>query len=367
MSIFRPRNIENKDSREASVEKCELKLLHPSNDAIECQLLVRLVCKHGVRKTYKLQYEQTQTMHAVTDKTICHNRFRIAAKAMKDVMDHFALRAEELSLAVNDGVLLLTSFTEGIMNEKEVLKQPIHTSISIDNREFDSMEVNEEIQITFGLREFKSVGSLCDLLGTDLSVYYSEAGKPLIVEFEKDGMVGEFVVATTADGERATHNRTAVQRNVDRCQPRTIGAGSERSAEADYAKLSEARHRSFAQQIDYAQDETQGTASRHSYTATTNGSDRSDLFVPDPDSQDSEVQRTRADLQATGEQNSTMNGDSYGDTDFGFDYQQQQALAQVYEDEEMELYADELNFESADDVIGPTQTQIHNKPRGLFD
>lgn len=365
------------------MEKCELKLLHPSDDGAECQLLIRLVCKHGVRKTYKLQYEQTQTMHAVTDKTICHNRFSIAARAMKDVMDHFAPRAEELTLAVNDGNLLLTSFTEGIMNDKEVLKQPIHTSISIDNKEFESMEVDEQVQITFGLREFKALGTLCDLVGADLSIYYSAAGRPLLVDFEKDGMTGEFVVATTADGERVSNNRAVQQSEAGpnparQYQARTIRAGSERTAEADDfvvdRNLADSEWRDHSMMdVDQQRSGTHTSAalsriSRRDSSTPAQVPDRSALFMPNPDSQDPEVQVQQAALHAIND--NMIDGDnSFADTGSGFTdmCRQPEPNEQGYEDEEMELYADELNFESGEEVIGPTQTQTRNRPKGLFD
>lgn len=341
-------------------------------------------------------------MHAVTDKTICHNRFKVAAKAMKEVMDHFAPRAEELTLAVNEGNLLLTSFTEGIVNDKEILKQPIHTSISIDHKEFESMEVDEQVQLTFGLREFKSLGMLCDLLGTDLSLYYSDAGKPLLVDFEKDGMTGEFVVATTADGERGagTFNRSA-QRNESaprgQYQPRTIAPASNRTAEAqDFG--SDAANEAGSQWRDQsvgAQDlrriDSRTSLDRSRVVSRAESSpgsipiDRSALFAPDPDSQDPEIQARKAQLrgsrnldtsateQPTYEETGNRFPESFhedlNDTGFaGADHQSgQHEQERDYEDEEMELYADELNFDIGEEEIGPTQTQRLNKPKGLFD
>lgn len=369
LAIFRPRNIESKDSRDSSVEKCELKLLYPSEDAAECQLLIRLICKHGVRKTYKLQYESSSsTMHAIMDKTTTHNRFVIAARAMKDVMDHFAPRAEELTLTVSQGSLLLTSFTEGVVSDKEVLKQPVHTSISIEDKEFEFMEVDENVQITFGLREFKAMGGLCDLLGTELSVHYGEAGRPLLVEFEKDGLTGEFIVATTADGERVTRdiqNRPSKTAMEGQYAPRTITAeGGASHARQESDSYSQRREPEDAPRwnppITVATHAISRSASRQSShhasampvashglqdqdTNTLSQPHDNGLFMPDPDLEDG----------------------SYHDS-----ARKDETAMPKYEpqdDDEMELYADELNLEPEQMTFGPTQTQSRERPRGLFD
>lgn len=336
MSIFRPRQIENKDGKDGAVEKCELKLLHPSDDASECQLLIRLVCKHGIRKTYKLQYEQTQTMmYAVTDKTLCFNHFALSARTLKDVVDHFAPRAEELTLAVNDGQVLLTSFTEGVTHDKEVLKQPIHTSISIDRQEFDVMEVDEQVQITFGLREFKSFSVLCDLLGTELSVMYSDAGRPLIVEFDRDGITGEFVVATTADGDRGGARRTPMAAAIQTrspYRPRNISAPP---------------------------TNPNRSASRRNASSPP----QSALFAPDPDADDPAVIAHRTRLERSSR---ASEDDQALDSAEPYSHHAPYDNNNNDDDDEMMLYADESTFDQ-EDTLGPTQTQSIHKPKGLFD
>lgn len=345
------------------MEKCEFKLLHPSEDAAECQLLLRLVCKHGVRKTYKLQYETTQTMHAVADRTVCHNQFSIPARALKDVMDHFAPRAEELTLAVNDGNLLLTSFTEGVMHDREVLKQPIHTSITIDHKEFDVMDVDEDVQLTFGLREFKALGSLCDLLNTDVSVSYGEAGKPLLVDFEKDGMTGSFVVATTTDSHGSSHRSKTMAgsgRN-HQYQPRTISdrpTFQREPAEAEERGGTTWREPSARE----GRDRQHSPSPSGQQQSLSQDFDRSALFAPDPDAEDEAVLEQRSRMSnAANERDLSIH--------HSCDPQDHAAGVDDYGEDEMRLYAEEVDFTAYDDPpdFGPTQTQNTNKPRGLFD
>lgn len=366
------------------MEKCELKLLHPSEDATECQLLIRLVCKHGVRKTYKLQYEQTTTMHAVADRTTSHNRFTIAARAMKDVIDHFAPRAEELTLAVSDGNLLLTSFTEGVVSDKEVLKQPIHTSITIDHREFGVMEVDEEVQITFGLREFKALGNLCDLLGTEISVCYGDAGKPLLLDFERDGLVGEFVVATTDDGERdnrATSGPGRTSAASGQYRARTIEAPSQSQRQRQNVG-SAAANQPMPHVDSYAgPDPAAAAAAAAAMAATTDldqgpprspsplfGRDRSALFAPDPDLEDETLQQAQRSRPATARSHTSSSYNQQRRHEQGPPDADAHAREDPCADDEMELYADETRLgHEEEEELGPTQTQRTDRPRGLFD
>ncbi|CCG84241.1 protein of unknown function [Taphrina deformans PYCC 5710] len=345
LSIFRPRNIDSKDGRDGAVEKCELKLLHPSEDGSECQLLVRLVCRHGVRKTYKLQYETTTTMHAVVDRTMNHNRFSMPARALKDVMDHFAPRAEEVTLAMDEGNLLLTSFTEGVSSDKEVLKQPVHTSICIDAKEFDGMEVDDGDQITFGVREFKAFGQLCDLLGAQVNVSYRAAGAPLLMEFEKDGFMGEFVVATTDDGGRGVSKAAVEPRR--QYQARTIEKPSgQRDADRTLEEVPRGDHPQHDSPMQVSHHEQsprrqQEPPHEHEHEETA-------LFNPDPDDEDESLTRPH---DRTHESN---RGDIL------------QAEHEDSERDEMELYADNTDL-FGEEELGPTQTQRHRGHRGLFD
>lgn len=394
LAIFRPRNIENKDSKEGSVEKCELKLLHPSDDALECQLLIRLVCKHGVRKTYKLQYEQTQTMHAITDKTTSLNRFSLPAPAMKNVTDHFAPRAEEITLTVEDGSLLLTSFTEGIRNDKEILKQPIHTSVSIDAKEFLTMEVDEDIRITFGLREFRAVVSLGDVLSTDLELCYGDSGRPMIVEFEKEGLIGEFVVATTADDDSNHTRASEISRKAPagRFQARVVNQNpsgirtsrepAESSAMPAWHDSSVLEHSANGRSSPIMQDNHKETSELVQNRTNIPMLDDTPLFAPDHDQTPAHGSRSRQARHQNhldyGKQTSdsrvaadtTVDPDVYRLTHayaHEASLETDKDLADDFGDDEMELFEDEGVFaDETEEVLGPTQGP-GQKHKSIFD
>lgn len=350
------------------MEKCELKLLDPSHDVTECQLLVRLICKHGVRKTYKLQYETANPMRAMTDKSTSLNRLTVPAHAFKEVMDHFAPRAEELSMAVRDGDLALTSFTEGVIAEKEILKQPIHTSITIDRTEFTSLAVEEDIIITFTLREFKSVVVLCDSLATDMELIYATPERPLIVEFENSGLQGEFVVATVA-GDRISRKPSPSRQKAHNVQhqPRIIrpdvrAEASGRTNVPTASPMPDWHDDSIPIPSGFRVDPLQAPQTLEESTRSAHDTP---LFAPDPDS----LVRHRPESPVEHSEAGIRDPSVYR---LANAYAHQEAGSRGRSDEEgndeMELYEDERNFEEDTDeeILGATQAP-QDRPRSLFD
>ncbi|EPY53466.1 checkpoint clamp complex protein Rad9 [Schizosaccharomyces cryophilus OY26] len=165
----------------------------------ECRVIFKFYCKHGVIKTYKIAYEQTQMLHAVFDKASCHNNWQINSKILKDLVEHFGQKTEELTIQPVHGRVLLTSFTEEVIHNKDVLKQPTQTTVSIDGKEFEQVSLNEGIVITLSLKEFRAAVLLAESLGTSIASYYSVPGKPALFTFNKGKFMeveAQFILAT---------------------------------------------------------------------------------------------------------------------------------------------------------------------------
>ncbi|KAG4301402.1 hypothetical protein PCK1_002328 [Pneumocystis canis] len=199
LAIFKSRNLENRDTKNISVQKCELKLMPPNGPEVGCYLIIRFLCKYGVLKTYKITYEQFQIMHALYDKSSCRNTWKINSRILKEHLDHFSTRAEELTLMIQNDKLLLTSFAEGLIHDKEILKQPIQTTILLDKRDFEEINSEDQSIITFPFKEFKAVVILGDSMNILLSAYFNTGGAPILFELEKDALSLRFIFATTSE------------------------------------------------------------------------------------------------------------------------------------------------------------------------
>lgn len=67
-------------------------------------------------KTYKLNYEDADIMNAIFNKASAPNHWRMNARLLKEHMEHFGPKAEQLDIFGEDGRATFTSFTEKLMD-----------------------------------------------------------------------------------------------------------------------------------------------------------------------------------------------------------------------------------------------------------
>lgn len=72
-------------------------------------------------KTYRLTYESAEVMHALFDKTSATQGFRISSRVLREYVEYFGPKTEQLDLLAQDGKVVLTSFTEKIQDGKGML------------------------------------------------------------------------------------------------------------------------------------------------------------------------------------------------------------------------------------------------------
>ena len=84
----------------------------------ECRMLVRLLCKNRVLKTYRLTYEEVDVMHAVFDKDTARNMWVVKGRLLREFMEHFGPKAEQLDISSENGRAAFTSFTEKLVDGK---------------------------------------------------------------------------------------------------------------------------------------------------------------------------------------------------------------------------------------------------------
>ncbi|KAI9786189.1 MAG: hypothetical protein M1839_007599 [Geoglossum umbratile] len=195
LSVFKS---DSKD-KDTAIEKCEISVQDRPQKA-QCRLVVKLTCRHGVLKTYKLTYESVEVMHALFDKGLASNRWRISSKPLKEFIEHFGPRTEQLDIYQENGRATFTSYTEKIVDGKEILKQPLHTSVAIGTKEFEEFCVEEKLHIAFSVKDFKAIITHADSLNASITALYSKPTRPLQIAYESDnGMLCEFTLMTIGD------------------------------------------------------------------------------------------------------------------------------------------------------------------------
>ena len=72
----------------------------------------------GVVKTYKLTYESVEVMHALFDKSTATNHWTLSSTTLKEFIEHFGPKTEQLDMFVDGSRASFTSYTEKIMDGK---------------------------------------------------------------------------------------------------------------------------------------------------------------------------------------------------------------------------------------------------------
>ena len=93
----------------------------------------------------------------------------------------------------------------------EILKQPLQTSVSFDTADFDTFGAEDGVHVAVSLKDFKAIVVHADSLHASVAAYYSDAGCPLQVTYEQEGMNCEFTLMTLGDNRAFTTTRVVHQ------------------------------------------------------------------------------------------------------------------------------------------------------------
>ncbi|KAK6388050.1 hypothetical protein LTR65_008216 [Meristemomyces frigidus] len=205
-SVFKGRS-RDAGGRETAIERCDVSI-QDQPDRTECRLIVKMLCKHGMTKTYRLTYESVEVMHALFDRTAASQGWRISSRVLREYIEFFGNKTEQLDLLAQDGKAIFTSFTEKIQDGKEVLKQPLETAIAIHTEDFEDFHMQEQMHIVISVKDFKAIVTHAETLRGSISAYFSFPTRPLQFSYQNFGIHCEFTLMTTGDlrGASATPN-----------------------------------------------------------------------------------------------------------------------------------------------------------------
>ncbi|KAL8924425.1 MAG: hypothetical protein Q9208_004033 [Pyrenodesmia sp. 3 TL-2023] len=197
LSVFKGRLFDVRKEATA-VERCEVSI-NDQADETECRIAVKMVCKHGVTKTYKLTYEAAKVERALFNHPSAKNKWRIGANALKSFLDYFGATTEQLDIYTEDGRVAFTSYTEKVTHGNEILKHPLETSIALDIHDFEEFSVDEKMHIAINVKDFRAVVLHADTLRTSVQASYSFPNRPMQLAYNGLGMQCEFTLMTIGD------------------------------------------------------------------------------------------------------------------------------------------------------------------------
>ncbi|KAL4871847.1 hypothetical protein BDV12DRAFT_183421 [Aspergillus spectabilis] len=196
LSVFTGRG--NRRDKDTAVERCEFEV-HEAPGETECRLVIKMICGLGVIKSYKLTYESTMIQHAVFDRSRATNEWTIGPLFLKEITTHFSPSAEQLDIYSENTKVIFTSFTTKITDGKNTLKQPVHTSVAIDKKDFENYSADDGLHIAISLKDFKSVISHAETAGVLITARYTRPCRPLQLAYDFEGVRTEFTLMTTGE------------------------------------------------------------------------------------------------------------------------------------------------------------------------
>jgi cell cycle checkpoint control protein RAD9A len=94
----------------------------------------------------------------------------------------------------------------------EILKQPVHTSVAIDTRDFENFLVEEKLHVAISVKDFKAIVTHADTLRATVTARYTRPCRPLQLSYDHEGMTCEFTLMTR--GEAGDGSATSSSGNV---------------------------------------------------------------------------------------------------------------------------------------------------------
>ncbi|KAK6349052.1 hypothetical protein TWF730_009812 [Orbilia blumenaviensis] len=206
LPVFRGRYVQESINRErdensvGGIDKCEIVLQEKPNKG-QCRLVVKLFCRHGIMKTFRLQYEEADIIHATFLKEWGVNKWAIRAGELKKWMEHFGPKTEHLEIAPEEERVNFTSYTLKIIDGAHILRTPLQTSIELDLIEFNEFQVTRDTAIAVSVKDFKSIVTHAGTFEhIQIQAAYGEPGQPMQITYDQNGMFCEFTLMTRKKG-----------------------------------------------------------------------------------------------------------------------------------------------------------------------
>jgi len=178
-----------------TVERCIFRL-----DEIQERVIFELICKHGIRKVYKLTYEVIEPIQALYNKDNAVNSMIFAPRKLMECVGNFQTQVEEISLSVSKDSILLQSFADEAAPKTKAKLQELKTRLTLDVGDFESYDISLPTCLTFCLKEFKAILTFCDAAGQSISMNFEKSGRPVLLSVKYFGVFeADFVLATLLD------------------------------------------------------------------------------------------------------------------------------------------------------------------------
>jgi len=176
---------------EKTVEWCRLE-----TGEVEDRLVLVLRCRHGVTRTFRVGLVECEPIQAVYSTEACSNSWTVHAKVLQEANGNFLANQEEVTLHVTPETFSMSNFTDECVDEKKM----VHTELSMHPNEFVSYTIGQATNLTFCLKELKSLITFTEQLNLPITAHFTAGGCPLVLAANTGaGVSCTYVLATLAE------------------------------------------------------------------------------------------------------------------------------------------------------------------------
>ncbi|XP_021078320.1 cell cycle checkpoint control protein RAD9B isoform X2 [Mus pahari] len=180
---------------ERSVEKCTIVAR-----ADKCRVVIQFFCKHGIKRTHNVYFQDSQPLKILFEKSLCANILMIKPRLLTEAIALLTSNQEEVTFSVTPGNFCLKSSS----GESLDLTSSVYSEMSFGPEEFDFFQVGLDTEITFCFKELKGILTFSEVMHAPLAIYFDFPGKPLVLSVDDILLEANFILATLVDSPSRT-------------------------------------------------------------------------------------------------------------------------------------------------------------------
>nr|CAD7263924.1 unnamed protein product [Timema shepardi] len=171
------------------VETCTISI-KPESETIK----VELKCRYNILKIQHVPVIAWESMELqIGQDSNPLNRFNASVKQFNDALVNFYPNPNDITITVNKRNLLMQNYISGTADPKKERR----TEMLLQAGEFQDYHVEVDAQVTFNVKDWKSILAFAGSSSQPLMVKFEKAGRPVVFEASKDGILhAHFVLST---------------------------------------------------------------------------------------------------------------------------------------------------------------------------
>ncbi|KAF9362142.1 cell cycle checkpoint control protein rad9a [Mortierella sp. AD094] len=193
---------------EQKIEKCCLFMNAAEGVGENCRFI----------KIHKLLYESCpEPLQVIDSIESCPSSWRLPAAALIGFTENFSAKAEEISMTCTQEAITFKTFKDASEEDPGGSKKYGTTVVPMSRNSMEYYRLQDEIEITFSLKEFKAIVAFAVALRLPLEGYFDARCRPLLLTVVSENIVsGNFALATViSEDESAEQNQRERTANLE--------------------------------------------------------------------------------------------------------------------------------------------------------